>query len=62
MSLIEALSACTSPLSTARVFDPLSPIYYRADEMAEKQKAAAALEAPAVKITLSDKAKALLAA
>jgi hypothetical protein len=62
MSLIEALSACTSPLMTARVFDPLSPVYYRADEMADKQKAAAALETPAVKVTLSDTAKAKLAA
>ena len=41
MSLIEALSACTSPLMTARVFDPLSRVYYRADEVAAKQKAAA---------------------
>lgn len=60
MSLIEALSACTSPLITARVFDPLSSVYYRADEIAAAKKATA--DAPAVQVTLSDTARAKLAA
>ncbi|CAL4866679.1 hypothetical protein MMA231_00923 [Asticcacaulis sp. MM231] len=59
MSSIEALSACTSPLQTAIIFNPTRPEYYRADELkaAKAEKAAAD---PAVTITLSDQAQAKL--
>jgi hypothetical protein len=54
MNAIEALSACTSPLQSAIVFNPTRPEYYRADE----QKPATAKTAPpAVTITLSDQAR-----
>ena len=51
MSSIEALSACISPLQTARVFNPTRPEYYRADDLK------AAPPEPAVTVTLSDEAK-----
>jgi hypothetical protein len=59
MSSIESLSACTSPLQTAIIFNPTRPEYYRADDLkaAKAEKAAAD---PAVNITLSDQAQAKL--
>ncbi len=57
MSSIESLSACTSPLQTAIIFNPTRPEYYRADELkaaAEVKKDAAS---SAVNITLSDQAQ-----
>lgn len=59
MSSIESLSACTSPLQTAIIFNPTRPEYYRADDLkaAKAEKAAAD---PAVNITLSDQAQSKL--
>jgi len=58
MSSIEALSACTSPLASARVFNPTRPEYYRADDL--KPAAPPAKTDPAVTVTLSDEAQAAL--
>ncbi|ESQ86211.1 hypothetical protein AEAC466_03175 [Asticcacaulis sp. AC466] len=61
MSSIESLSACISPLQTAKVFNPMRPEYYRADEMkAPKPKDTSTRDGPAVTITLSDEAKAAI--
>ncbi len=60
MSPSEALSTCTSPLKTARVFNPTRPEYYLAD--VEKAAAVAPKADPAVIVTLSEQAKAALKA
>jgi hypothetical protein len=60
MSSIESLSACTSPLQTAIIFNPTRPEYYRADELKAAAKAEKAAADPAVNITLSDQAQAKL--
>lgn len=60
MSSIESLSACISPLQTARVFNPTRPEYYRADELKVSKPKDTPATDPAVTITLSDAAQARL--
>lgn len=62
---IEYLSACTSPVPTAKVFNPTRSEYYLKDDVIAAQKAAqkAKEQAPpngAVKVTLSSEAQAAL--
>jgi hypothetical protein len=53
---IEALTACISPLSAARVFNPTRPEYYLKDS-----SPAPVAASQAVKVTLSAEAQASLA-
>ncbi len=52
MNLVESLFNCTTPVQTARVFNPTRPEYYRAEEPLPAE--------PAVKVTLSPEAQATL--
>lgn len=52
MSIAESLSSCTTPVQTARVFNPTRAEYYRADEIQKTE--------PAVKVTISPEAQAAL--
>ncbi len=60
MDSIESLALCKTPLETARVYNPMSPEYYLADQVKAAEQAApeTAPEAnPAVKVTLSPEAQ-----
>lgn len=54
---IEQLSACISPLATARVFNPMRPEYYLKDLMAAAPPPRTEDVNSAVKITLSAEAQ-----
>ena len=59
---IEQLSACISPLATARVFNPMRPEYYLKDMVAALPAKAAPSADSAVKITLSAEAQSAMKA
>ncbi len=64
MDSIESLALCKTPLETARVYNPMSPEYYLADQAKAAEQAApktapetAPVANPAVKVTLSPEAQ-----
>jgi len=58
-SSIANLNDCISPVTTARVLDPMSPDYYLADAVKAARQASPATD-PAVKITISQEAQSAL--
>ncbi len=58
MNSISHLSDCVSPVSAARVYNPINPDYYRKD--AAPSQTAAPASNDAVRITLSAEAQAAL--
>ena len=58
MNSISHLSDCVSPVSAARIYNPINPDYYRKD--AAPTQATEAASSDAVRITLSAEAQAAL--
>ena len=56
MDSIESLALCKTPLETARVYNPMSPEYYLADQAKAAEQAPPPTD-PAVKVTLSPEAQ-----
>ncbi len=60
MNSISHLSDCVSPVSAARVYNPINPDYYRKDASPAPSPAPAATSDDAVRITLSVEAQAAM--